>query len=166
MDNSVKDYNHIKGWGIDADPDDHPNYPYKEYNGDDHKRLDWQRPPLQEQTVEILKSNERPYMTAAFGTASPPSGLSGMLRRYAFKNSEGQWSHWLPLILADRVNAVEGIIDDIAHGHIPNIFAERGWGAEWKYNRKGFLTNIAIGVGVTAAAVLLLSQRKKIKRSL
>jgi hypothetical protein len=164
--NTKADFNHIKGWGIDADPENEPTYPYKEYTGDDHQRLNWERPPLQEQNVEILKSNERPNLSAAFGTSTPPSGLSGAIRRYAFKYSEGSWGHWLPLILADRVNVVEGLIDDLKRGYIPNIFAERGWAAEWKYNRKGFIKNIAIGVGITAAAVVLLSQRKKLKHAM
>jgi hypothetical protein len=66
------------------------------------------------------------------------------------------------LILADRINAIEGIIDDFKKGHLPNIIAERGWTAKWKYNRKNFVKNAAIGVAVTAAIGLLLS--KKVRR--
>ncbi|HEY0058952.1 MAG TPA: hypothetical protein VGB56_07435, partial [Flavisolibacter sp.] len=60
-------YSHIKGWGIDADPRNEPTYPMKVYTGDDHKRLNWERPTLQPVTVEVLHSNERPNMTATFG---------------------------------------------------------------------------------------------------
>jgi hypothetical protein len=43
-----------------------------------------------------------------FGTAQPPSGISGMLRRYAYKKfSEGRAAHWLILLYADRVDAAE-----------------------------------------------------------
>lgn len=155
---------HIKGWGIDADPENEPTYPMKHYTGDDHKRIHYERPPLQPVTTEILHSNERPNVTAAFGTSCPPSGLSGSIRRKAFEYSEGQWRHWLMLILADRVNMVEGIIDDFKSGHVPNIIAERGWTAEWKYNRKNFVKNVAIGVAVTAAISLLLSTKRKLAR--
>jgi hypothetical protein len=159
-------YRHIPGWGIDADPENEPTYPMKHYNGADHQRLNYQRPPLQPETVEVLHSNERPNLTAAFGTVSPPSGVSGAIRRYAFKYSEGQWRHWLLLILADRVNSVEGIVDDLSHGHVPNIVKERGWNAEWKYNRQELIKKAAIGAGVAVAAVLLMSWRNKRKKSL
>lgn len=136
----------------------------KHYTGDDHRRLSWQRPPLQPVDMEVLHSNEHRRITAVFGTSSPPSGLSGIIRRYAFRYSECSWRHWIPLILADRINVVEGIIDDLAHGYIPNIFAERGWAAEWKCNRAGFVRKAAIGLAVTGALAYLLL-RKKQKRS-
>ncbi|QEC54539.1 hypothetical protein [Flavisolibacter ginsenosidimutans] len=157
-------YKDIPGWGIDADPENEPTYPMKHYTGDDHQRLHYERPPLQPVDVEVLHSNERPNVTAAFGTVSPPSGLSGMLRRYAFQHSEGSSLHWLPLIMADRINAIEGIVDDLAHGHIPNVFAERGWNAEWKYNRKGLITKIAVTTLVATTVIALLSTKKKKKK--
>ena len=155
------DYSHINGWGIDADPRNEPTYPMKNYTGDDHQRLNWERPPLQPATIEVLHSNERPTLTAVFGTSSPPSGLSGALRRYAFTFSESEYGHWLPLLLADRINVVEGIVDDLKRGHIPNIFAEKGWKADWKYNRKGLVQNVLVGVVVTTAVIALLSRKKK-----
>jgi hypothetical protein len=158
----TNDFAHIKGWGIDADPENEPTYPMKHYTGDDHERLNWERPPLQKPTVEVLHSNERPNLTAAFGTSSPPSGLSGQIRRFAFRYSESSYAHWLPLVLADRVNAIEGIIDDLKRGHMPNIFAERGWAAEWKYNRVGFVKKIAVTALVTTAVIAFLSRRKKL----
>lgn len=151
----------IPGWGIDADPENDPTYPMKNYTGADHDRLNYERAPQQPQSVEILHSNERPTITRVFGTSTPPSGLSGMLRRFAFKYSEGSSAHWLTLILADRINAVEGIVDDLAHGHIPNIFAERGWNAEWKYNKKGLITKVAVTVVATTVIIALLSRKKK-----
>lgn len=157
-------YSHIKGWGIDADPENEPTYPMKKYTGDDHKRLHYERPELQPQDVEILHSNERPNITAVFGTSTPPSGLSGMIRRYAFKYSEGSWGHWLPLLLADRVNVVEGLIDDIAKGYVPNIFAEKGWKAEWKHNKPALITKVAVTVGITAGLIMLMSGKSKKKK--
>ena len=137
MENLNNDYTNIKGWGIDADPENEPTYPIKKYTGDDHKRINWERPPLQPVTVEVLHSNERPNISAVFGTPNPPSGLSGAIRRYAFQFSENEYMHWLPLLLADRVNVVEGIVDDLKRGHIPNIFAEKGMKAALKHNPKG-----------------------------
>src|SRR4051812_14971664 len=100
MENLNMDYKNIPGWGVDADPENEPTYPMKKYTGDDHERLNWQRPPQQIADVEILKSIERPNLSATFGTPNPPSGLSGMIRRLAFKFSESEYGHWLNLLLA------------------------------------------------------------------
>ena len=151
----------IEGWGVDANPENEPTYPMKNYTGADHDRLNYERAPQQPVNIEVLHSNERPGVTRVFGTSTPPSGLSGMLRRHAFKYSEGKTQHWLTLLLADRVNVVEGIVDDLKHGHIPNIFAEKGWNAEWKYNRNGLIKKVVITTLITTAAIALLSKRKK-----
>ena len=161
MEQTPNEYAHIIGWGVDADPNNEPTYPMKHYTGADHQRLHWERPPLQAVTVEVLTSTERPNLTAVFGTSSPPSGLSGILRRYAFKSSESEYGHWLPLLLADRINVVEGIVDDLRQGHIPNIFAEKGWKADWQYNRSGLVKNVLIGAVVTTVVIALLSRKKK-----
>ncbi len=167
MEPTTKEYTRpdIKGWGIDADPENEPTYPMKHYTGDDHKRSNWERPELQPESVEKLHSNERPTLSAAYGTTLPPSGLSGMIRRYAFKHSESRYRHWLPLILADRINVVEGIIDDIAHGKVPNIFAEKGYGAMWKHNKKGVVTRVAVLTGVVVFATMLLGGKKENKKT-
>lgn len=153
----------IPGWGIDADPENDPTYPMKKYTGADHERINYQKPQQQPVNIEVLHSNERPGVSRVFGTSVPPSGLSGVLRRYAFRFSEGSSGHWLTLLLADRINVAEGLLDDLRHGHIPNIFKERGWTAEWKYNRKGLVKNVAIGVAATSALALLIIYRKRIK---
>lgn len=156
-----ENYKHINGWGIDADSKNEPTYPIKNYTGDDHKRINWERPPLQQPTVEVLHSNERPSYSAVIGETTPPSGLSGKLRRYAFQFSESSYGHWLPLLLADRINELEGIADDLCKGKIPNIMAERGWNAEWKYNRVGAMKKIAIGVVAVGVLAALCKVRKK-----
>ncbi len=67
-----EDYKNIPGWGIDADPENEPTYPMKNYTGDDHNRINYERSSQQPLTVEILQSNERPAPTAVFGTTVPP----------------------------------------------------------------------------------------------
>ena len=69
----------------------------------------------------------------------------------------------MPLVLADRIGVVEGIIDDLKHGIIPNIFAEKGWKAEWKYNRTGLIQNVAITVAITAGVLMLLSGKRRLR---
>ena len=67
----------------------------------------------------------------------------------------------MTLILADRVNVFEGIIEDLSQGHVPNFFAERGWNAEWKYNKKGVIKNVLIGAALLGCYVALSSSKKK-----
>ena len=160
MENTVKDPSQIKGWGVDADPKNDPTHPMKKRNNGEHAGYRWERPPQQPINVEILHSNERPNVSAAFGTSTPPSGLSGMIRRVAFRYSESSYGHWLPLMLADRVGVVEGILDDLTRGRVPNIFAERGWKAEWKHNRTRLVTRVLVGAVLASAAVAYLRRRR------
>ncbi|MVN91228.1 hypothetical protein [Mucilaginibacter aquatilis] len=161
MANKDIDVKSIPGYGMDADPENEPTYPMKNYTGDDHNRINYERAAQQPQNIEVLCSNERPVITAVFGTSTPPSGLSGMIRRYAFKHSEDRYRHWLPLIFADRINVYEGIIADLAKGYMPNTFAEGGIKMELKYNPKKYIAKgllcAAVAVGVGA---LLLKKRK------
>lgn len=163
MENTPTNYKDIKGWGIDADPENDPTYPLKNRTNEEHKGYHWERPAQQPVDIEVLHSNERPNVSAVFGTSTPPSGLSGEIRRFAFKYSEGSYGHWLPLILADRINVYEGIIEDLSSGRIPNVFAERGWTAEWKYNREGFIKKALAGVIVGSFVVAALCYRNKSK---
>ena len=156
MEQRVIDPTQIPGWGVDADPRNDPTYPMKRRNDGEHAGYSWERPPQQPINVEILHSNERPNVTATFGTSTPPSGVSGMLRRKAFNFSESSYGHWLPLMLADRVGVVEGVVDDLAHGHVPNIFGEMGWKAEWEHNRKSLVTKVLVGAVIASVAVAYL----------
>lgn len=158
---TINRFAHIKGWGVDANPQNEPTYPIKNYTGDDHKRLNYRKPALQKVNIEVLHSNERPGVSAVFGTSVPPSGLSGRLRRYAFKHSESSYGHWLPLLLADRINVWEGVISDLRRGKIPNILGELGIRAEWKYNKKGLAKKVLVGAVLTTAVILYFSRKTK-----
>ncbi|MCE3284716.1 MAG: hypothetical protein K0R70_972 [Steroidobacteraceae bacterium] len=100
----------IEGWGADLDPRNRPAVPKERVPA----RLDvpWDQPDQQPVRVEVLHSTERPGITPVFGTACPPTGLSGVLRRRAFRHSENDVRHWLMLLAADRINVVEGLLGD------------------------------------------------------
>lgn len=168
MEALAKEHSTINGWGIDADPQNDPTYPMKHRTESGQEGSTWERPTQQQEDVEVLKSIERPSLPAVFGTSTPPSGLSGMIRRYAFKYSESHYGHWLPLLLADRVNSVEGIIEDIAKGKVPNIFAESGWAAQWKYNKPALVRKVAIMSIATVGLIAYLNRDKggKTRKSL
>lgn len=150
----------IEGWGADLDPQARPAYP-KERTPPRFINRHWDELEAQRPSVKVFHSTERPGLTPVYGTAQPPSGLSGMLRAAAFKQSENDMRHWLMLLLADRVNVVEGVIDDLAHGHVPNLFKEMGGPAEWKYNRSGFYKKAAIAGGAVLLLMYLNGRRKR-----
>src|SRR5919199_235678 len=160
MQHTAKDPSQIKGWGVDADPRNDPTYPMKHRDEGEHAVYSWNPPPQQPITTEILHSIERPNVTSVFGTSTPPSGLSGKIRRFAFRYSESSYGHWLPLMLADRVSVVEGVFGDLKHGHVPNVFAELGWKAEWKHNRSSLVRRILVRVVLITAAVAYFRSRR------
>jgi hypothetical protein len=138
---------HIEGWGADLDRRDRPADPMERQP----PRLEAQtlEPPVQQaQDSRVFHSIERPGLTPVFGTTVPPSGVSGAMRRVAFRYSENDLRHWLLLLLADRVNMVEGLASDLAHGHVPNIYREMGGRAELRHNPRG-----AVKKAVVLAAV-------------
>lgn len=111
MDTASK-FDHIPGWGSDLPLENRPGVPMERTP----PRLDvpWSDPPPQQpMTVEVLRSVERPEHSRTFGTRLPPKGMSGALRRAAFRHSENDLRHWLTLIAADRVNVVEGLCQDL-----------------------------------------------------
>jgi hypothetical protein len=153
------DTSKIPGWGVDADPANDPTYPYRDRSADDGLSMDWERPPQQQPDVEILSSIEHKRLPAVFGTSTPPRALSGVLRRAAFRYSESHWAHWLMLMGADRINVVEGIVQDFGRGKIPNIPAEMGVRSEWAHNKKGLAKKVLVVGALSAAAYAFFRRR-------
>jgi hypothetical protein len=144
----------IAGWGSDLDRANRPAVPME------------RRPPRlphhhaqpispQPLHTEVLHSVERPGVTPLFGSPNPPRGLSGWLRRLAFGYSENDLRHWLVLLFADRVDVVEGLVDDVAHGHLPRLYAETGGRAELKHNPAAAARKAAALVTVAGIGYLL-----------
>jgi hypothetical protein len=158
------DTSRIAGWAVDADPENDPTYPYRDRSKDDGPGMNWVRPTQQDSDVEILQSIEHVRRPAVFGTSSPPRGLSGMIRRLAFRWSESNWIHWLMLMGADRVDVVEGVVQDLGRGKVPNIPAEMGVRAEWQHNKPGLVKKTAVALAVTGVLVVLLSRGRKDKK--
>lgn len=150
----------VEGWNIDHDPGNNPTYPMRDVFADRAKAVDWPQPVIQHSDVEVLESIEYVRRPAVFGTTAPPSGLSGVLRRLAFRRSESDWWHWLLLIAADRVNVVEGIIEDLGQGHIPNIPAEMGLRSELEYNKPAFVRKVAATLVLSALALAIFAPRR------
>ena len=143
----------VNGWGVDADPENDPTYPYRERQNDDHSGK-WIQPAKQITGIEFLQSVEFNRRPAAFGTSSPPSGLSGSLRRLAFRWTESNLMHWMLLLGADRINVIEGVVADLGRAKLPNILGEMGARAEWQHNKVGFAKK---AVAVTLVTGLIVS---------
>ena len=149
----------IPGWGVDADPRNDPTFPIRHREDLETRGLTWERPTQQNPDVEILRSIEHTRLPAVMGTSTPPRGLSGMIRRYAFRRSESDWWHWLLLMGADRINVVEGVIEDLGQGKVPNVPAEMGARAEWAHNKKGLATKVGVAAGLSLGLFLVLKGR-------
>ena len=147
------DPNSVVGWGVDANPENDPTYPMRDRSKESKGGMDWPVPAPQDARVEILQSVEHVKRPSVVGTSTPPRGLSGAIRRAAFKYSESQWAHWLMLIFADRVNVVEGNLRDLTRGRLPNHYREMGLSASWKHDKGRFLMRTAIGAVLVGAAV-------------
>lgn len=97
----------IPGWGVDLDPRDRPAVPRERFDPG-VTGAHWDLPERQEEKVPRERSIEHGMLTPVFGTSTPPRGLSGALRRYSYARfGEGRAAHWLLLLAADRVDAVE-----------------------------------------------------------
>ncbi|HET6511838.1 MAG TPA: hypothetical protein VFH43_06575 [Candidatus Kapabacteria bacterium] len=152
-----RDISGIDAWGVDLEHSRRPAYPKERIPP--RLEVPWDEPEPQKQNVEVLVSVEHVKRPPVFGSVQPPSGLSGVLRRAAFGWAEADIRHWLILIMADRINVVEGVIDDLAHGHVPNVFAEMGWKAKYKYNKRGFITKVGVMALIAGAGIFFLAQR-------
>lgn len=95
----------IPGWGVDLDPNDRPSVPREQFDPE-LSGAHWDFPECQPEKWPRERSIEHESMTPVFGTSCPPKGVSGMLRKYAYRRfSEGRAAHWLILVAADRVDA-------------------------------------------------------------
>lgn len=103
---SINAMNRIVGWGVDLKPEDRPGVPQE-------------LPPRPignaplERTLE-QQHNGRPAsfdalrpLTPVYGTTVPERGLSGAIRRAAYRVPPYLTRRWMLLLLADRIDVVE-----------------------------------------------------------
>ncbi|MEU8184624.1 hypothetical protein AB0B85_21515 [Micromonospora sp. NPDC049044] len=116
----------IPGWGVDLDPKDRPSVPQERFdpslNG-----AHWEFPERQPEKWPRERSVEHKFLTPVFGTSCPPKGLSGVIRRHSYRRySEGRAAHWLLLLAADRVDAVESTFASFLTRQPDNPITETG----------------------------------------
>jgi len=95
----------IPGWGIDRDIRRRPGYPLDQEHHVDHDTLQGRSPAA---------------------TTVPLKGLSGVLRRAAYRVPDWKPRRWLMLIMADRLDALESKLtlrNLVIGGGIAGLFA-------------------------------------------
>jgi hypothetical protein len=119
----------IPGWGADLDPADRPAVP-QEVPGIE-TGAHWELPEQQPELTPRERSIEHLELPRVFGTSVPLKGVSGAIRRHAYaRYSEARAAHWLLLIAADRVDAVESHLASFATSRPDNPLTETGIRAE------------------------------------
>ncbi|MCC2656894.1 MAG: hypothetical protein K0Q76_2002 [Panacagrimonas sp.] len=159
MQRQVIDLSHaINGWGSDLDPERRPGVPRDAAPALGAEAL-YPSMDAQLPTVKIHKSTEHGRLTPVFGSTCPPRGLSGLMRDRAYHYSEGRLARWMLLLLADRVDMVEHLAEDLVRLRPPNLVDEMGLRTEWRHNRGPFVSRIVLATAIATVAVALLRRR-------
>ena len=124
----------IPGWGADLDPKDRPSVPREQFDPG-ATGAHWEFPDRQEEKWPREKSIEHELLPPVFGTSCPPKGLSGVMRKYAYKRfSEARAAHWLILMGADRIDALESHVGSLLSGEPDNVVKETGIASEFSHH--------------------------------
>ena len=93
------------GVRVDGDPESRPGVPRIRRAAPD-PGAHWVRPEQQQGTALLSRSGLR-SATPVFGTAQPARGLSGAVRRVAYRIPEHRTGRWALLMAGDRVDVLE-----------------------------------------------------------
>jgi hypothetical protein len=104
---STSGANVLLGESVDASMSRRPGVPMEMSPPHAMGAAHWAQPERQRDPGNILKRKGLRELTPVFGTSTPPRGLSGLLRRAAYRIPEHATSHWLLLLFADRVDVIE-----------------------------------------------------------
>src|SRR4051794_5657864 len=131
----------IPGWGADLDPADRPSV-RREVSEHRLAGAHWVVPERQPEAWPRERSIEHGMLPPVFGTSCPPHGVSGAIRRLAYRRySEGRAAHWLLLLGADRVDVVESVTRSLLRGRPENPLLETGLRSEISYGGRGTRRN-------------------------
>lgn len=120
----------IPGWGSDLDLADRPSVPKLSRAAGSATGAHWERPPQQDGGHGRERSIEHAHVTPVFGTAQPLHGVAGVIRRSAYRFSEGRLAHWMLLVAGDRVDVATHRVTDALRGRPDRLISETGIAAE------------------------------------
>ena len=130
----------IPGWGVDLDPKDRPSVPRERFDPN-LSGAHWDFPENQPEKWPRERSIEHKFLTPVFGTSCPPKGVSGMMRKYAYRRfSEGRAAHWLILMVADRVDSLGSHLQSLLTLRPDNPITETGVLSE--FTRHGIASRV------------------------
>lgn len=126
----------------DVDPRDRPGVPQELRPPRPLANAHWDTPEQQQgDTPPLIGANMQ--LTPVYSTAIPPRGLSGAIRRAAYRVPDHRARRWMLLLAADRIDAIEheprtllkvlGAIGAITLG----VLAIREAGRPRRYHRHG-----------------------------
>jgi hypothetical protein len=92
--------------GVDRDPARRPGVPWER---EPQMWPNAQFPPERQQGEPTAPMHNRPnkQLPPVFGTAVPLKGLSGVVRRLAYSLPDHKPTHWMMLMLGDRIDSWE-----------------------------------------------------------
>jgi hypothetical protein len=123
----------IPGWGADLDVADRPSVPRQRFDPTLSGAHWGDHPERQPEKWPRERSVEHTELPPVFGTACPPKGLSGVVRKLAYaKYSEGRAAHWLLLMAGDRIDTIESALRSFVTVRPDNPITQTGVLAEAK----------------------------------
>lgn len=93
--------------GLDARPERRPGVPREAGPAPAEGAGRREAPSRQDVSGPRLRRKGLDELTPVVGTAQPPHGLSGVLRRIAYRIPEHRARHWSLLLAADRLDVAE-----------------------------------------------------------
>jgi len=113
-----------------------------------HETSHWDAPTAQRSDITVFTRAGGPGLTPVFGTAQPPSRISGAIRAFAYRIPEIRARHWMLLLAADRVDQWEHRLIGMARGDL----------AAYRSTARSFAAH-PLRTGVMLGAGLLLVRR-------
>lgn len=96
----------IKGWGADVALVDRPGVPQETHPPTPVGNGTLGIPAAQSVGTPSAAGPLR-AITPVYGTAQPPRGLSGVIRKAAYRMPDYKPRRWMMLMLADRIDVIE-----------------------------------------------------------
>jgi hypothetical protein len=120
----------IHGAAADLEPQDRPGVPMEKQA----EPLPGARAPItpQQSDVPVFKHSGRKDMPPVYGTAQPPKGLSGLVRKLAYSYPDHWARHWMLLLAADRVDVWEHRLRRSLQWGLPAVAALLVSGVTWR----------------------------------
>jgi hypothetical protein len=91
---------------VDQNPVDRPGVPQELEPPQPLANAHWLEPE-QQVSAELPVIGEGRRLTPVYSIANPPRGLSGLIRRLAYRIPDYRPRRWMLLVLADRVDVLE-----------------------------------------------------------